>query len=565
MDASELRFEAPDEGLWANDRVHFFRPETVIAAGLRSRAFDGNELSADRYGVLTARPDRASINRFAYSRARVLVPRPEGDDATARAAWDAAVEVHPVASRRLQAAERVFTDRIWRDDVHNWDRQRKPEAMSRTRELAATLVGDLDDSALLTHLRVCIDHLGDTLSLHHEFNGTWQVPLGDYLAHAGEWTGLGPPALIATLEGASPSSTGSVPELQALALHLAEDERAVALLSSAAAPGAVLEDLQRHEGPVGEAARSYVYTVGYRVIAGFDAMDEYALEHPVGLVEAIRRAIEGADAPGDGAAAIEEVRSAVPAAHRDEFDELLAEARLTFRIKDERGVFANTPVSGLVRRAVVEAGRRLSARGQLVGTEHATEATPEELEVLLGGAGDDRLAEELADRHAFRSTYTSNDAPQTLGTPHEVAPPPEWLPAAARRVARAGAATQAAIRVSDHGAASDASSETVVRGSGASGGTFRGPARLVLNPGDIYRVQPGDVLVSIATNPGYSAVMNICGAIVTDAGGPLSHAAIIARELGLPAVVGTGTATTSIPDGAMVTVDGGAGTVTVVG
>ncbi len=564
MDASELRFEAPDEGLWANDRVHFFRPETPIAAGLRSRAFDGNELSAERYGVLIARPDRASINRFAYSRARVLVPRPEGDDATAQAAWDAAVEAHPVASRRLHAAERVFTDRIWRNDVYNWDRQRKPEAMSRTRELAATLVADLDDSALLTHLRVCIDHLGDTLSLHHEFNGTWQVPLGDYLAHAAEWTGLGPPALMATLEGASPVSTGSVPELQALASHLAEDARAAALLSNATAPGVVLEQLQSHEGPLGDAARSYVYTVGYRAIAGFDAMDEYALEHPVGLVEAIRQAVEGVAAPGDGAEAIEEVRAAVPAGHRDEFNDLLTEARLAFRIKDERGVFANTPVSGLVRRAVVEAGRRLSARGQIADAEHATEATTEELEALLDGVSDDRLAEELADRHAFRSTYTSNDAPQTLGSPHEVAPPPEWLPAAARRLARAGAATQAAIRVSDHGKASDASAETVVRGSGASSGTFRGPARLVLNPGDIHRVQPGDVLVAIATNPGYSAVMNICGAIVTDAGGALSHAAIVARELGLPAVVGCGDATTSITDGAIVSVDGSAGTVTVV-
>ena len=107
MDPSELRFEAPDEGLWANDRGHFFRPETAIAAGLRSRAFDGNQLSADRYGVLVARPDRKSINRFAYFRARVLVPRPEGDEATAQAAWDAAVETHPVASRRLQATDRV--------------------------------------------------------------------------------------------------------------------------------------------------------------------------------------------------------------------------------------------------------------------------------------------------------------------------------------------------------------------------------------------------------------------------------------------------------------------------
>ena len=95
MDAVELQFAAPDEGLWTNDRVHFFRPETAIAAGLRSHAFDGNQLSADRYGELVGRPDRISVHRFAYSRARPLVPRPEGDEATARVAWEVAVAADP--------------------------------------------------------------------------------------------------------------------------------------------------------------------------------------------------------------------------------------------------------------------------------------------------------------------------------------------------------------------------------------------------------------------------------------------------------------------------------------
>ena len=94
-----------------------------------------------------------------------------------------------------------------------------------------------------------------------------------------------------------------------------------------------------------------------------------------------------------------------------------------------------------------------------------------------------------------------------------------------------------------------------------SAGSYTGPARLVMSPGDITRVEAGDVLVAIATNPGYTSVMNICGAIITDAGGPLSHAAIVARELGVPAVVGTSIATTTLEDGAVVTVDGATGEV----
>jgi pyruvate,water dikinase len=81
-----------------------------------------------------------------------------------------------------------------------------------------------------------------------------------------------------------------------------------------------------------------------------------------------------------------------------------------------------------------------------------------------------------------------------------------------------------------------------------------GPARLVANPGQMERVRPGDVLITDMTDPNWEPVMKRAAAIVTNRGGRTCHAAIIARELGIPAVVGCGNATSAVPDGAQVTV-----------
>ena len=80
---------------------------------------------------------------------------------------------------------------------------------------------------------------------------------------------------------------------------------------------------------------------------------------------------------------------------------------------------------------------------------------------------------------------------------------------------------------------------------------------------DFGRIQRGDILVTRATSPYFNLVLPLLGAIVTDRGGQLCHAAIVAREYGIPAVVGTREATRLVRDGARLRVDGTRGEVTV--
>jgi pyruvate,water dikinase len=105
--------------------------------------------------------------------------------------------------------------------------------------------------------------------------------------------------------------------------------------------------------------------------------------------------------------------------------------------------------------------------------------------------------------------------------------------------------------------------ENELKGFAACSGVVEGPARVIRSAKEIGRIQQGDILVCQVTNPTWSPLFQKIAAAVSDIGGSMSHMAIVAREYGLPAVVGTGSATQKIKDGQRIRVDGGRGTVTI--
>lgn len=107
----------------------------------------------------------------------------------------------------------------------------------------------------------------------------------------------------------------------------------------------------------------------------------------------------------------------------------------------------------------------------------------------------------------------------------------------------------------------EAPSAAVIQGFAASSGRYTGKVRILRGQEDFGRLEPGEVLVCRTTTPVWTVLFPVAGAIVTDAGGILSHAATVAREYGRPCVVGSRTATHTLHDGDLVTVDGDQGTV----
>jgi phosphohistidine swiveling domain-containing protein len=491
------------------------------------------------YGMMIDTLAYAYINGFCYSQ---VVPV-EGSE----------------APQRFQRAEEVFEKKVWRDQLREWDETFKPTSIKAHQELQSVDPDALSDDALLAYLTRCRDHHREMIYQHMRFTGAPSVPTGDFLAHVGDWTGLSLAELLGLLRGAAPVSAGASGELERLKAAIAQDPAAQKLLESDDDPARVLEGLRSLEGEAGAAASEYLDLVGYRLLDGFDISGRYALELPDALLRAIRVAIEDTGPEeADVEGLIAGVRNKVPEQHRAQFDELLDEARITYKIRDERGVFSDIWASGIMRRAAIACGRRLAERGRIHDPEHFVDADFGEMKALVGGAGGPS-ADELAQRFEWRTAHTAKDAPAHLGDPPHPPPDPSGLPPAPGRVMRA-----MGIVIGEMFGSSQAEHEEhLVRGLAASPGVYEGPARVVSGPTEFDRIVKGDVLVTESTTEAFNILLPLLGAIVTDAGGLLSHAAIVSREYGIPGVVGTREATQLIPDGTRVRVNGDGGEVAV--
>jgi rifampicin phosphotransferase len=539
MGSKRLTFEAPGPGSWHLDAVHFPHPLSRFQAEIHPpNLVVGFRESFARYGLLVETLQFSFVHGFGYS---MPVPAPPSE-----------------IPARFEAAARAYETMLWRQDLELWEREVKPAAIRTQLALLAVDPAGLDDAALLAHLERCRDNLAQMVQQHHRFNAAAMLPVGDLIAHLQEWTGRPVGEFLALLRGSAPESAGQLAELDALVAAIRSTPTALALLRGDADPAGVLAELRSMGGNIGASARAYLDLVGYRLLDSLDTGEPYAHEVPEVLVNALRLAVQGGSAAPRKATAADEarVRDLVPAAHRETFDDLLAEARNNSRLRDERGLYSDVWAAGICRRVILEAGTRLAAKGRLQAPAHLVECDYEEMKAVLQGQGGP-TAEELAERRQFRDTYKASDAPPHLGDPPHPPPPLDGLPPAPRRAMRAiGAAIDAIF------APSTATSEvTVVRGIGASPGIYTGTARLIANPSEFGRLQRGDVLVTATTTESFNVVLPLLGAIITDAGGLLSHAAIVSREYGIPGVVGCRDATRRITDGATVHVDGVTGEV----
>jgi rifampicin phosphotransferase len=145
-----------------------------------------------------------------------------------------------------------------------------------------------------------------------------------------------------------------------------------------------------------------------------------------------------------------------------------------------------------------------------------------------------------------------------------VTPPPMLGTAPAFEMTDGGSMIRALFK-GEMSPANNSNGETNnVKGHPGSAGVARGTARVIHSLAEAGKLQPGDILVAVSTEPPWTPLFATASAIVTDSGGVLSHSAVVAREYRIPAVVGTGNATTTFKDGQLIEVNGNAGIVRVV-
>ncbi|MYD97021.1 MAG: hypothetical protein F4X98_06500 [Gammaproteobacteria bacterium] len=299
-------------------------------------------------------------------------------------------------------------------------------------------------------------------------------------------------------------------------------------------------------GPVRQAVERYIDCHGHQIFT-LDFAEPCEAEQPEELMHTLHGLVldEHYDPVARQRRLAESRRAAVLAAsahftqrQRSRFRKLLRRARRHYPNR-ERAMFHMGKAWAVLRPQARELGRRLVKAGTLADAEDIYFLTTDEvaraLRALKIGEGIPGYRRLAIDRRALRESR------KRLAPPVEVPGPPPW-------------AQSAAVAESDPGS-------SILKGSAVSPGKVTAEASLVLSAMDFAKMRPGTILVCPTTTPAWTQLFPKAVGLVTDIGGILAHGSIVAREYGIPAVLGMGDATTRIVDGQLITVDGNRGTV----
>lgn len=560
---SESAARAPGPGMWIRETAHQVRPYSTFYKAVFFPCFDAGMRQVFRdYGVLLDRIEMREVRGWMYMRPRPVGEPEQPGKPPPRAVFRLLFLLHPELRRRKRAATRSLAQRPWRADAERWEAELRDRFADRARELQMVNPEDLGDEALNNHLESVLDLLRAGLELHFRHTVAHLAAVGDWAARTAEWTGTPAAVAVGILRGSSPWSLRPMVTLDRLGDAVRRSAAARTALEQTAPAEDVLACLRSSSPEVAAALDAYVDEHGDDISTGFQLDDRRLRELPSLLVSTLRSHLERGSPEPNGAAddLASVLRAKVPVGARPEYDSLLADAKLLYGLRDDDGRLTCGRPLGLTRRALLVAGKRLASRRRLQDVNDIFQATPQEVHGLLTGAGSPSQ-DELLRRSEERRVQAMDPPPAVLGDP-ETPPPLKCFPPAC---ARLNSAVVLALGLTESFAHNQPHAETARELSGlpASGGRYEGVARIVRQPSDFNRLQAGDVLVAPVTSAQYSIVLPLIGAVVTDRGGVLSHPAIVAREFGIPAVVGTGEATTRIPDGAVVMVDGDRGMVTI--
>jgi phosphohistidine swiveling domain-containing protein len=557
-------------GDWEKDTIHQpapFSPFVMVvwAAYRKMIAAAGAE-----FGILIDRFEHAEIGGWLYSQIVPVGAPPPGRGARQRPSppprWLLAVlmRVHPAIRRRTRAARQAIASDLPYKVIRQWFDEWRPMHQEDSERALAVDLGSISDQDLATqfdHRMEVVSHPAHAMVAFAYFVLVYE--LGEVCLALLGWD---TPKMLTLLEGLSTTSAKPARQLADLAQSARSKPAIRELLSrlDESTPARLAEV----DAGFAQAFSNYVEANGHRSIR-WDVIDPNLAETPHLLLRLVADQLTLEFSPDDVAEqarrrreqAADEARRLLarhPEADRERFERALTRAREAYPAFEDRVWWTQSVQWALLRYLALEIGRRLVDRGQLAAVEDVFFLEAEDALSALFKGGDRHETTRIA--KGRRAWATANPGPLRFGNPTFGEPPFDLLPPAARLVNQAVMWGFGEF----YGRPTQVRNEAVVAGTPASAGRYTGMVRVVLSEDQFGKIQPGDVVVCPVTSPAWSVVFPSMGGLVTDTGGILSHPAIIARELRIPAVVGTGNATDVLKDGQRVTVDGSTGIVEVV-
>jgi pyruvate,water dikinase len=470
-----------------------------------------------------------------------------------------------IRERVERSTETVRSDRFGKY-LDQWPQWRS-EFVAGVAELRDVDLGPLDDQALVGHLAEVMQFTLRAFDIHFLLHGINAVMLADLAFTCRDLLGWDDVRTLELLSGLSEASTEPAAALAGLTAIARKRPAVRRFIESGAEDASRLSEV---DPEFAAAFSAYQGEFGFRTVR-YEVAEPSIEETPSLTLSLVADQLRSGYDPAARAAEVARRREAVraearellagrPEADRARFERVLDRAERWYPIREDNAPMTVSEPFALIRRVALEMGRRLAESSVIDDPGDVFFLETGEAGAALAARADADCRDLVRRRQAERAWVLAHPGPATYGS--EPTPPVLGdLPAETRFV---NEALVWLIERSGHFVkTSPQEAGPGLTGVPASGGSYTGPVRVLWSEADFEKLQPGDVLVCPVTSPAWSVLFPKVGALVTDAGGLLSHPAIIAREFHIPAVVGTGNATALLGDSQQATVDGTAGSVEV--
>jgi pyruvate,water dikinase len=465
----------------------------------------------------------------------------------------------PMMRKMNRDMEFIFSNGVHHQEMIDWEEKHKPFFVQRIAELRQVDVPELDNKELLRHFNELVKFSQDGAIGHANTMGNW-IAMGEFNLFCQDHLGWDMKKVVHLTGGWSKATSFVHDKLTELVISNFNQNEASELLAE------IENDALKLKVMRPEFAAKLDAWIGKNALR----MQDYDLHHPtlgehpeliyqnvVALLKqlasgTLRKTISNLEREREFALARTKL-AGTP--QLEEFENLAKWCQRAYSLRDENGYYTVTQPSALLRLCCLEMGKRIP---KLERSEHIFYLKIHELIDASEGRSSN-TAETVRIRRGEEQWAKLNRGPKVYGPPEAPMPSVNPFPPALRKTFRIfGWMMESEMSEVNR----DANlAENMLQGRGASAGKYTGSARIVRGPKDFKKVELGDIMVCRITSGEWSMVFSRVGALVTDEGGFLSHPAIIAREFGVPAVVGTDEATAKIKDGSIITVDGNTGMV----
>ncbi len=464
-----------------------------------------------------------------------------------------------LAERQIRG---YWKSRRFLKDLEIWDKEVKTKSIKELSKLQNVRLGDLSNTELAHHLERCFEATKKNVKRHHRYTYTSFIPLGDFINQVSGWLKIQPSEILHSIED---GKIANLPIVSNELLNvLAKDIGVLRLLSIAEdhleqAPQ-IFSDLALLENTIGEGIHNLMKQWGYRIVDGYDVTSETYAERPDLLLRSLKSAMD--KRRSRTSLEIDNLIRNIPPEKSRLFDDLLNNALAMKRLRNERGLYTDLWAIGILRHTVLEIGKRLTEKGLIDKPDLALEASILEINQLLNKRKA-VTSNELLERANYRNNHTINNAPPVLGVasgePFNLA---GVSPEMARTMSGLMLAIELAVNHQPPVTASDLQNKPdILTGIPASKGICEGFARVISSIDQIREIQRGDILVVYQSTAAFNAVFPLIGGIVSQYGGTLSHPAILAREQGIPCIVGCTDVMRKLKTGMHISVNGTSGVI----